>query len=111
MERILSEWNHYKIELSHHFANRDHEQALPLMRKSIDLFKQFLFMSNGLNPNLDSMGHCKLKPVNVSERLEFVSSRPGLFQSYKQLVELFTEQEKQYASKIALHQAKEKRPD
>ncbi|MCM3122162.1 MULTISPECIES: YpoC family protein [unclassified Mesobacillus] len=111
MEKILSDWNHYNSELRHHFTNRDRDQALPIMNKAIELFKQFLFATNGMNQELHSIEECKLKPVNVLERLEFVTSRPGLFQSYKQLAELFAEQEKQYARKTALNHAKNKRPD
>ncbi|MBT2677749.1 hypothetical protein J7E38_01975 [Bacillus sp. ISL-35] len=111
MEKFLNEWNHYNTELRHHFSNRDRDRILPVMKKAIALFKQFLFATNGLNQDVHSVEDCKLKPVNVRERLEFVSSRPGLFQSYKQLAELFAEQEKQYARKTALNHAKNKRPD
>ncbi|CAM4057618.1 YpoC family protein [Mesobacillus thioparans] len=111
MEKILSEWNQYNKELSLHFTNRDRDRALPVMRNAIELFKQFLFESNGLDQDSNRIEDCKLKPVNVRERLEFVSSMPALFQSYKQLAELFAEQEKQYARKAALIQVKNKRPD
>ncbi|WP_079509521.1 YpoC family protein [Mesobacillus jeotgali] len=111
MEKILSEWNRYNSELAHYFSNRDSTSALPVMKKAIALFKDFLFITNGLNEEFHSLGDCTIKPVNVAERLAFISSRPGLFHSYKQLAELFAEQEKQYARQTALNTAKNKRPE
>jgi hypothetical protein len=111
MEKILSQWNQYHSELAHYFSNRDSVSARPVMYKAIALFKDFLFTTNGLNKESHSLVDCKIKPVNVVERLEFISSKPGLFHSYKQLAELFAEQEKQYARQTALKAAKNKRPE
>ncbi|MFT9600598.1 YpoC family protein [Mesobacillus sp.] len=111
VEMVLSEWVQCKVELDIHFKNRDSDRALPLMKSAIDLFEQFLFLSNSLNQDLYSINDCKIKPVNVEERLDFIVSRPKLFHSYKQLAELFAEQEKQFAKQAALNRAKNKRPD
>ncbi|GAM12602.1 YpoC family protein [Mesobacillus selenatarsenatis] len=111
VERVLSEWGQCKDELDIHFKNRDSDRALPLMKRAIELFEQFLIISNSLSPDKYCVKDCKIKPVNVEERLDFIVSRPKLFHSYKQLAELFAEQEKQFAKQVALNRAKNKRPD
>jgi hypothetical protein len=111
VERVLSEWGKCKEKLQIHFKNRDSQKALPLMERAIDLFEQFLIKSNNLNPDLYCIKDCKIKPVNVEERLGFIVSRPKLFHSYKQLAELFAEQEKQFAKQTVLNRTKNKRPD
>ncbi|MBT2694193.1 YpoC family protein [Bacillus sp. ISL-55] len=108
---VLSEWGQCKNELDDYFKNRDSDRALPLMKRAIELFEQFLIRSNNLSPDKYCIKDCKIKPVNVEERLGFIVSRPKLFHSYKQLVELFAEQEKQVAKQAALNRAKNKRPD
>lgn len=111
VERLLSEWNQCKDKLAAHFRNRDSDGAEPLMRRAILLFEEFLFLSNGLNQEMYSIKDCKIKPVNAEERLVFIVSRPKLFHSYKQLAELFAEQEKQFAKQVILNRSKNKRPD
>lgn len=111
VERVLSDWGECKEKLQVHFKNRDSQKALPLMERAIDLFEQFLIKSNSLNPDLYCIKDCEIKPVNVEERLDFIVSRPKLFHSYKQLAELFAEQEKQFAKHTVLNRTKNKRPD
>lgn len=111
VERLLSEWKQCKDQLAAHFRNRDSEGAEPLMQRAILLFEQFLFLTNGLNQDMHSIKDCKIKPVNTEERLDFIVSRPKLFHSYKQLAELFAEQEKQFAKQVILNKSKNKRPD
>lgn len=111
VEKILSEWSQCKENLDAHFKNRDSVKILPLMERAIYLFEQFLFLSNSLKPDIYSIKECEIKPMNVEERLDFVVSRPELYHSYKQLAELFGEQEKQFAKQSALNRAKNKRPD
>lgn len=111
VEDTLRQWSIYKLELSEHFKDRNSEKALPIMEKALELFGKFLFLSNSLDPDSHTIEDCSIKPVNVKERLDFIASRPKLFHSYIQLAELFAEQQKQYASKIALIKATNKRPD
>lgn len=112
VDKILLQWQHYKLELEAYFKIRDIENATPVMEKAIGLFWEFLFSSNGLiASDSNNIDDCNVKPVNVQERLNFVVSRPRLYHSYVQLAELFAEQEKQYARKMALNKATKKRPD
>ncbi|MBT2662323.1 YpoC family protein [Bacillus sp. ISL-45] len=111
VERLLSEWNQCKAKLAAHFRNRESDLAEPLMQRAILLFEQFLILSNSLNQDVHSIKDCKIKPVNAKERLDFIVARPKLFHSYKQLAELFAEQEKQFAKQAILNKSKNKRPD
>jgi hypothetical protein len=109
---ILRQWQQYKLELEEYLKNRDSEKASPLMEKAIGLFREFLYSSNGLHcSDLYNIDDCILKPINVQERLKFIITRPSLYHSYVQLAELFAEQEKQYARKMALNKVKKNRPD
>lgn len=108
--KLLEEWNQCKEQLASYFNNRDSERAEPLMKRAILLFGQFLFLTNSLGQEKCSIKNCKIKPVNVEERLDFILSKPKLFHSYKQLAELFAEQEKQFAKQTVLNKTKSKRP-
>ncbi|HAQ06841.1 MAG TPA: hypothetical protein DCR24_04665 [Bacillus bacterium] len=102
-QKLLQNWNQSRIELEGLFKNRDSEQALNVMTHAIELFKEFLYLSNGHRSNGEiNIEDFSIKPVNVKERLNFIISRPRLFHSFVQLSELFFEQEKQYAKYVAL---------
>lgn len=108
---LNQQWNLLQVTLEARFRNRESKQAVPVMEQAIELFIQYIYMTNGIDSSKSKFwAECDLKPVNLEERLQFIISRPGLFHSYKQLTELFTEQEKQYAKYVALSNLK-KRPD
>ncbi|MFS0776338.1 YpoC family protein [Neobacillus sp. 3P2-tot-E-2] len=99
---LLSKWDGVKSELEIHYRNRDQQSALQLMRKGIVYFIQFLYCSNDRQVNSKEpipLNQLEIKPVNFEERLTYILSRPSLFHSYRQLSELFTEQEKLFAKK------------
>lgn len=99
---LLSDWEWVKGELETLFRNRDQKSTLPLMKKGIGFFIQFLYWSNDRQINLKEpipFNQLELKPVNLDERFAYILSRPNLFHSYRQLSELMTEQAKQYAKK------------
>lgn len=105
-EKVKGKWEAARMELDNCFKSREASRAKPIMEASIQLFSDYLFEANGTNV----IEQCELKPVNVSERLEFIKGRPWLYHSYIQLSELFSEQEKLVAKKIALNKQKNKRP-
>jgi hypothetical protein len=108
---LIQQWNLLQVTLEARFRNRESKQAVPVMEQAIELFIQYIYMTNEIGSSKSKFwAECDLKPVNLEERLQFIISRPGLFHSYKQLTELFTEQEKQYAKYVALSNLK-KRPD
>jgi hypothetical protein len=112
VDKSLLQWQQYKLELEEYFKNRNSDKASPVMEKAIELFREFLYSSNGLmTRDTYNIDDCIVKPVNVQERLNFIVSRPRLYHSFVQLAELFAEQEKQYARQLALNKVKNKRPD
>ena len=108
--RILLGWKKYKLELEAFYKNREGERAFPVMKNSIELFIEYLNITNGKKGN-GNMDDFPVRPVNVKERLAFIELRPRLYHSYVQLAELFTEQEKLFAKNLVLYKIKNKRPD
>jgi len=105
---LLTEWKALNGQLEVLFHERNQLKARVLMGKGINLFIQFLSLSNGLpavqdKPFTPEQFH--YKPVNVEERLGFIMSRPALYHSYRQLSELMVEQEKLYAKRNILKKA------
>ncbi|PLS03577.1 YpoC family protein [Neobacillus cucumis] len=96
---ILAEWEDIKGQLEPLFHARNLINTKEWVEKGINLFLQFLYLTNHDNstPNQKISYHqLSFKPVNLEERLEFIQSRPGLYHSYRQLSELMNEQEKQF---------------
>jgi hypothetical protein len=99
---LLAKWDGVRPELETLYRNRDQQSTLQLMKKGIIYFIQFLYCSNDRQVNSKEpipLNHLEIKPVNLEERLTYILSRPSLFHSYRQLSELFTEQEKLFAKK------------
>lgn len=102
---LLEDWVQLKKELTDIFENRDRKNALKPMLNGIEFFLKFLFWSNGMERNdvsEEMILHLYWKPVNVSERLNFIKNRPDLYHSFIQLTELMVEQEKQYNKSLAI---------
>lgn len=104
ISQLLRRWEELKRLLAVHFENRETEKTLIPMEEGIEIFLNFLFLTNERQWNKDetSIYEFRWKPVNVLERISFIKRRPTLFHSYIQLSELITEQKKQYNKKIAI---------
>lgn len=106
---LLSEWRQLHESLGEIFRRRDRQNALEPMRLGICVLIQMLHWCNGkpvkLYPKVE-YASLNLKPVNARERIEFIVSRPNLYQSYMQLTELISEMEKQYVKSIILKKKK-----
>jgi len=109
-QNIILRWKQSKLALEGFLKNREGEKVLPIMKDSIELFYEYLFISNGKKVN-GKINDYLVKPVNVQERLHFIEKKPHLYHSYVQLAELFSEQEKLFAKNMALIKIKNKRPD
>ena len=99
---LLAKWDEVSSELETLYRNRDQKSTLQLMKKGIGYFIQFLYWSNDRQfPSKETISFnlLEIKPVNLEERITYILSRPNLFHSYRQLSELFTEQEKLLAKK------------
>ncbi|MDR6998513.1 YpoC family protein [Neobacillus niacini] len=105
---LLLEWGNLKEDLERFYSIRDQENTNLGMKKGIDLFLKFLFWSNE-RPIADKeplpLDSLEYKPVNIGERLGFILKRPNLFHSYRQLSELFLEQEKLFVKKNIMKKA------
>jgi hypothetical protein len=105
---LMNEWEVVKNQLEELYRNRDQNNARLAMKKGIGLFIQLLFWSNDqpvlLKEPIPSIP-LVYQPVNLSERLAFIMSRPNLFHSFRQLSELIVEQEKLYVKKSILKKA------
>lgn len=105
---LIKEWRDIKDQLEILFRERDQQNVKKLMDQGINLFIQFISLSNGFPVSLDepyTPNQYEFKPVNVEERLGFIMSRPALYHSYRQLSELMIEQEKLYVKSNILKKA------
>ena len=99
-----------KIELQH--RNRDRQHVLESMQAGIILFNRFLQVSNGqpLHEEENQVVEKSLEtsPINFTERMKFVTSRPELYHSFAVLAQLFDEQVKLYHKNQAIKKASRK---
>ncbi|MGG3469615.1 YpoC family protein [Neobacillus pocheonensis] len=95
---IVEEWSKVREKLDELFRCRDMKNTKEWMEKGIDLFIQFLLKTNAKSYFQGPIPYDQLevKPVNIEERLAFIMNRPNLYHSYRQLIELMIEQEKQF---------------
>ncbi|MBM7654887.1 YpoC family protein [Neobacillus cucumis] len=96
---LMAEWESIQRQLEPLFRARDFKSTNQWMEKGINLFLQFLYLTNDetfIPHNQITLNQFPFKPVNLEERLGFIKSRPGLYHSYRQLSELMIEQEKQF---------------
>jgi hypothetical protein len=109
VKELLDEWDKTKDALQASFKKRERQAAAIQMKVGLGIFIEFLFWSNGqpviLYPKIDYRV-LPIQPVNLHERLEFILSRPTLYHSYMQLVELMKEMEKAYEKAKALNNKK-----
>lgn len=98
------EWKSLEKQIEGLIEIREKQEASVLMDRGLTLFYKVLLLVNNMEPIYEngSLNDLKIKPINVEERLSFIQGRQGSFHSFKQLVELFKELEKQYAKKTSL---------
>ncbi len=99
---ILEEWGKLRVQIEELFRERNPKNTLALMGKGISLFREFLFLVNEIpDSKVDKIPYHQFdfKPFNIEERFGFIMARPNLFHSFRQLSELFKEQEKQFGKK------------
>ncbi|KAB2338289.1 hypothetical protein F7731_01620 [Cytobacillus depressus] len=105
---VINEWQLLKITIENYYKNKEQAKVLVPMKRGICLFLQYVYWANGLPVTLSNdhaFQQLKIQPINLSERLQFIMKRPTLFQSYKQLVELMVETNKQYVKELAIKKA------
>ncbi|MGG1675174.1 YpoC family protein [Neobacillus sp. NRS-1170] len=101
VSRILKEWKLIKGRLDELYCSRSLKETKEWMEKGIELFIQFIMITND-RPFYQGplqFDQLEIKPVNLEERLAFIKARPNLYHSYRQLSELMHEQEKHFVKK------------
>ncbi|WP_108671160.1 YpoC family protein [Peribacillus acanthi] len=110
IELLLEQWQSYYKSLHASFQKRDFELLLPLMKKGIACCFSILFWTNKQPVSLKNWQAMAesftYKPINFSERMNFILSRPKLFHSFIQLSELMDELTKIYHKSIILNKRK-----
>jgi len=108
---IVKNWNRLKDELVSVIKDRNKEMK-PYMLKGMELYFSLLFWSNSIPVHLfeweKHVESMKYKSVNVEERLSFILAKFNSYPAYIQLSELFIEQQKHFAKKIAIEKHKQK---
>lgn len=113
IKELMTDWEKIKAALMKEHRSRNREKVIVLMEIGVKLFNQFLLKSNENDKNETTaiiFSELEAKPVNVAERLEFITSRPELYHSFIQLSELMGEQEKLYFKKRAMKKASRNNP-
>lgn len=107
---LLVEWRRLHDEIRSLFQIRDKKNILLPMKQGIGYLIECIFWANALPVKLCELDFPTLaiKPVNVSERLNFLMKRPNIYPSFIQLTELMEEQEKQFSKYIAVKNASKK---
>ncbi|MBE4910246.1 GTPase [Bacillus luteolus] len=98
---VLKKWKLQKEIIGEFFKKRDRASAKVPMIRSLSYL---ICCLNWVNEkpvcslkNINSMIVClKYKPINVAERLSFITDNPNHYHSYIQLSQLFEEFEKQF---------------
>ncbi|MDG4656134.1 GTPase [Ectobacillus antri] len=100
---ILESWKANKPSISHLFKERKRDAAQPLMVHYTAHYLSSLYWLNGLyvrTPQLAILNINTLlnKPINIEERFAFIINRPGHYHSFIQLIQLYEELEKLFAT-------------
>lgn len=106
---LLQKWDMLQSDIKVAFDKRDYRNTAAPMEMGIEYFIEFIYLTNGLLVNQMKdvdFSSLTLKPVNISERLQFIKARPTIYPSFIQLKELFDEQIKHYAKGQAITKGK-----
>jgi hypothetical protein len=110
VKRLGESWQTLRVNLIKAFSARSANEIKENMKKAIALFIMYLYWTNGMPAKVadwkEELAQLEVKPVNAGERFAFVFMQPALFHSYKQLDQLFMEQEKQFAKHLAIRHSK-----
>ncbi|QOR65232.1 GTPase [Cytobacillus suaedae] len=98
---VFKKWEHQKKGIGSSFQNRDRASAKIPMIRSLSYFISCLNWVNekpvcSLQNINEMIVRLKYKPINVAERLSFITDNPDHYHSFIQLSQLFEEFEKQF---------------
>ena len=112
MIKLFEEWKLEKNNVQTFFKQKNGNYISNMMRRFIAHFTEALFWINDeeiddLHVLGDSISHFKWKPINSSERLEYIIAHYKKYHAFIQLSELYTELEKLYYKKRQIEKVKE----
>ncbi|WP_181348315.1 YpoC family protein [Thalassobacillus sp. CUG 92003] len=98
-QTFIEQWKWEHENISAYYHHRQYQDAVPPMNKHLVQFHHALY---NLNEQAytetaelsDDLAGFDYAPLNVKERLEFISEQPHQYYAYIQLNELFKELEK-----------------
>lgn len=105
---LLEEWQRLHDEIRSLFRVRDKKNTLSPMKQGMGILLECIFWTNGLPVKLHheiDFSTVRIKPVNITERMNFLMKQPTIYPSLIQLNELMEEQEKQFSKYIAVKNA------
>lgn len=98
---IMLSWKEKQSLLADLYTKRAVKEAAPYMKEGIKYTLAALFYANEqpivLNDWQNKVDQLPNVPVNFTERMTFILSRPNLYQSFKALEQIMIELEKMYA--------------
>ncbi|WP_019241969.1 MULTISPECIES: YpoC family protein [Bacillus] len=98
---LFDEWRSIKEHLENFYSKRDVKKAAPYMKQAISISLSSIFWMNNSPVNIQEWStkveSFKHVPVNFSERMNFILSRPNLYQSFKTIEQIINELEKIFA--------------
>ncbi|MEH6941594.1 YpoC family protein [Bacillus sp. JJ722] len=98
---IMQSWKEKQSILADLYARRAVKEAAPYMKEGIKYTLATLYYANEhpivLNDWQNKVNQLPNVPVNFTERMTFILSRPSLYQSFKALEQIMIELEKLYA--------------
>lgn len=107
---VMKCWESLREQLDTLFQKRETSKVAPLMKQGISICFASLFWLNEkptiLNEWQKAIDELSYVPVNFVERMEFVLSRPNLYQSYKVLEQFMVEMEKLFVRSQILKKKK-----
>ena len=96
--KLFAQWRYLHEQLEALYKQRNVKEASPLMQNGIKLCIAIVFWHNNRPITCQHWDHLEKSgfslPVNFSERISFIVSRPQLYASYKVLSEIMVELEK-----------------
>ncbi len=114
IHRFFERWKVEKEHIAKAFSQRSRRAARPKMIVGIGWLITLVFWVNGkkverLTHLKDDLSLFPIQPVNMNERLSFITENPDHYQSFIQLAQLFCELEKKWVMPVHKEQHMDKK--
>lgn len=107
---LIQVWKDERDSIATLFQEKKYKEAIKPMQEYTANFLRIILELNHLKPSMhldqEALEQLKYKPINLSERLDYVDQNPSQYHAYIQLDALYTELEKLSAKVKIIEQAK-----